>query len=437
MPYTDDVPISDHSTRFVRHGTLSEMPWRTEQVSLRRAYADAWTGIRYRDKAVSPCTRPRNNARGKGNGVRIGQFIDTFGYGGAESVVIDLCRELRDRSADVVLLHFGSEHLVSACERYAIPQLQVPNHRLYKRAVTLPRFALSLRRFLLEQNISVLHSHLLGAVVGAAPAARLAGITHIGTLHDTYSVEAQPRLLGALDISALLGTRLVTVSAAMERFYRDRLRWAGSLCTIYNGVRASTCERTRRQLRAHLGISEHELVLASIGRLVPLKRYDLLLYACRELTAEFPLRLLLIGDGPERADLERFAQRLGIADRVQFLGARDDARQLLGAADLYALVSDSEGLSCSILEAMAAGLPLVVTSVGGNPELVRHAYNGLLSSPGDSQALTQNLRVLLSANQVRRDFGSRSAALAADHFSLVACVNRYQSIYNPCYGAAA
>src|SRR6185437_190945 len=169
--------------------------------------------------------------------MRIAQFIDTYTHGGAETIVLDLSRALRDAGHAPVVLHFGSAYLESRCREVGIDELTVPRLDLYKSIRTLPRFALELRRVLRDQRIDVLHSHLFGPITAGALAARLAGVEHVGTLHDIHIVAERPARVRLLQAANFLGTRLVAVSDDMIEFYRAHARFTrrGLQC-IYNGV---------------------------------------------------------------------------------------------------------------------------------------------------------------------------------------------------------
>ncbi len=360
--------------------------------------------------------------------MRIAQFIDTDSHGGAERVLIDLCRYLRELGHDLVALHFGSDYLHRQCRRFGLREVIVPGYASYKRMAELPRFGWIFQRFLRDEGIEVLHSHLLGPIVGGAAAARLAGIAHVGTLHDIYSVTEKPQRVRLVQLAALLGTQLIAVSRRVEAFYRKRARLR-SLKTIYNGVCLPRPNIDRPDIRRALDIGEQELVLLCVGRLVELKRHDVLLTAFAALATEFPVRLVLAGDGPQRQRLEQLAAMLNVRQKTLFLGSRDDVPSLLAAADIFVLSSDSEGLSCSILEAMAAGLPVAVTDVGGNAELVTHGENGFLIPPGDSARLTQHLRALLSDAQLRQRLGRASQRRAQSEFSMTASLQQYLELY--------
>ena len=139
--------------------------------------------------------------------------------------------------------------------------------------------------------------------------------------------------------------------------------------------------------------------------------------------------LVLAGDGQLRATLERQAQELGMANRVQFLGVRGDVPNLLRAADMFALTSVSEGASITVLEAMASGVPSVVTNVGGNPELVRDGQDGLLVPRGDQRAAAAALQQLLRDPALTARLGASARQRALETFQLDRTIERYHARY--------
>lgn len=363
--------------------------------------------------------------------MRIGQFIDTDSRGGAETVVIELSRALAQAGHEPVVLHFGSPHLDRYCRRLGLEQRILPAHGHYKSTRTLPLFARSFARVLRQEGIGALHAHLFGPVTASAIAGRLAGIPTVGTLHDVYSITEKPQRIRLLQLSALLGCRLVTVSRDMRRIYRG-IGWfpAAQLQTIYNGVRVPAVEPEEiAAARAELALPPTARVLLSVGRLVELKRHEILIRALAEIPKFHPIYLLCAGDGPRLEALRQVAADRGVADRVKFLGNRDDVPTLLRLADAFALASSTEGLSCSILEAMAAGVPAVVTDVGGNPELVEHGRTGYLVPAGDVQAMSRRLAQLLTCDEALQRMGRASSERARELFSFDAMMSAYLGRY--------
>ncbi|RMG43940.1 MAG: glycosyltransferase [Acidobacteria bacterium] len=160
------------------------------------------------------------------------------------------------------------------------------------------------------------------------------------------------------------------------------------------------------------------------ANLRPVKRVDIFLEAARRLGPE-EARFEVVGDGPERVRLERLARELGIAGRVAFRGQREDSRSLMATWQIGTLTSDTEGLSNTILEYMAAGLPVVATDTGGNPELVEHGATGFLVPAGDPEALAAAWRRLVAEPELRGRFGDAAREKAAE-FEASRVARRYR-----------
>ena len=363
--------------------------------------------------------------------MRIAQFIDTYSRGGAETVVAELSRALAQAGHEPVILHFGNEHLLRFCREHGIAERIVPAHHHYKSTRTLPLFAREFARFLRSEGIDALHAHLFGPVTAGALAGRLAGVRTVGTLHDVYSIAEKPSRIRLLQLAALLGARLVTVSEDMQARYRET-GWFSrrQLQTVYNGISLPQPDIAEAAaVRDQLGLPEHARVILSVGRLVELKQHEILIRAVAEIPKYRPIFLLCAGDGPRLDVLRQLAAQLGVSDRVRFLGNRDDVPVLLQLADVFALASSTEGLSCSILEAMAAAVPPVVTDVGGNRELVVDGQSGYLVPAGDVCAMRRRLERLLSDDDELACFGAASAERARTLFSFDAMMRAYLQRY--------
>ena len=202
---------------------------------------------------------------------------------------------------------------------------------------------------------------------------------------------------------------------------------------IYNGVdrRAFRSTEPRRALRARLGLDETALVMAKVANLIAYKGHADLLRALADVGGELPVgwSMLLAGAGPEEAALRRLASDLGLDAHVRFLGSRDDVADILAAADIGVLCSHEEGFSNGVLEKMAAGLPLVVTGVGGNPEAVVDGETGLVVPARDRAALGAAILALAADGAGRRAMGEAGRRRVERRFSLDACVARHRALY--------
>jgi glycosyltransferase involved in cell wall biosynthesis len=171
--------------------------------------------------------------------------------------------------------------------------------------------------------------------------------------------------------------------------------------------------------------------MAAAGSLKPLKAYDVLLHSLGLLAAEGrKFELLLAGDGPERARLQELARRLGLAERVRFFGDVDDLPSLLATAHLFVHPSKSESLSNAILEAMAEGLPVIASPVGGNPEIVADGRSGLLVPPGRPDLLADAIRRLLDDAGLRGRLGEEGLRLVRARCDKSQAVEQYEKVFD-------
>jgi glycosyltransferase involved in cell wall biosynthesis len=173
-----------------------------------------------------------------------------------------------------------------------------------------------------------------------------------------------------------------------------------------------------------------DFLVISVGRLEPEKNYPVLVRAVAELAAGHPqVRCLLVGEGALGDELAAMVKRTGLGDVVKLAGRRNDIPDLLGAADAFVLASSKEGLPVSLLEAMAAGKAVVVTAVGGMPEVIHHGENGLVVPPGDSAALAGALERLLEDSGARAGMAGRAQADAVRDLDIGQVTDRVADIY--------
>jgi len=199
---------------------------------------------------------------------------------------------------------------------------------------------------------------------------------------------------------------------------------------VYNGIDLAPVPEVK-DMRTQLGLSRDSIVLAMVANLIPYKGHTDLINALAQLDPAQPWEVLLIGNDSAhiQADLEQSARNAGIESRVHFLGKRDDVAAILQCADIGLLTSHEEGFSNAILEAMASGLPMVVTDVGGNAEAVRNGENGYVVPPHAPAQLAEALETLLHDPQLRERFGQKSLKRQQQLFTRKACVDAYQEFY--------
>jgi glycosyltransferase involved in cell wall biosynthesis len=284
-----------------------------------------------------------------------------------------------------------------------------------------------------SHRIQVAHSHEFGMGVYGAFAARRAGARHIITMHGGRYYAEQGRRRSALRWAARRSGALVAVSEATADDLRATLRLpAEDVKVVHNGIPFRAGARTK--VRDELGLSEGELLLVAVGNLYPVKGHAVLLRALAALrrsgaVADVPWRLALAGRGEEEPKLRALARDEGIADQVTLLGYREDVPDILAAADLFVMPSLSEGLPLALVEAMAAGLPVVVSEVGGVPEVAEAGKEAILVSPGDPAPLAEALARLMGDADTRAAMGAAARERAHRDFSVSTMCEAYERLY--------
>jgi sugar transferase (PEP-CTERM/EpsH1 system associated) len=305
-----------------------------------------------------------------------------------------------------------------------------------KQGMQFPLFRLA--KIMRQVAPHIVHTRNFGALE-AIPAARLAGVPV--AIHSEHGYELdilsglplRRRTLcrvfyGMADAVFTVTNDLRTYHAKQSWLSIDRFR------VIENGVdtqRFSLCPGAAVAIRRELGIPQDRLVIGSVGRLVPIKDYPTLLRAVETLIRNGKnLHLLLVGAGPELEKLKAYAAASeALTGRVIFAGASDRIPELLNAMDIFVLPSICEGMSNTILEAMASGLPVIVSRVGGNPGLVQDGRTGWLFTPQDSETLAELLVQLSDSPGQRREFGEEARRRAVEQFSLAGMLDHYRHLY--------
>lgn len=369
----------------------------------------------------------RLNPQGRTAPLQVMHLVSALHPGGMEFGVVKLVNGL-DRSC-VRSSICSTRPADPAMKRAVAPD--VPVFEFQRRDGNDPALVWALARLLRQVRPDVVHTHAWGTLIEGLVAARLARVPRVvhgehGTLQlRPYQRWIQRAAWGRAD-------RVLSVSTLLaERMSRETGYPAGRIHTIRNGVDLSRFGRTDRAgARDELGLAADAIVIGTAGRLVPVKDHRTLLEAIASLRrAERRVALLIAGDGPLREPLQAAAAALGIGDQVRLLGHRPQIERVLAALDVFVLSSVSEGLSNTILEAMASSLPVVATNVGGAAELVVDGATGLLVPSRAPQALADALARLLDAPPLRRTMGQAARRRAESEFALPSVIRKYEQLY--------
>jgi glycosyltransferase involved in cell wall biosynthesis len=283
-----------------------------------------------------------------------------------------------------------------------------------------------------RHQATVIHAHHYSPFVYGAlarlwrPTTRLIFTEH-GRLSDA---RPSPRRRAANRVLSVLPNGVFAVSADLKQHIAAEGFPSRSIGVIHNGIDVGTepSAGDRARIRQTLGVADDVFTVGSVARLDPVKDLGTLIDGVGHLAPERRVRLVLVGDGAELPRLKQIAAARGILNDVTFLGHRDDARQWLAGFDTFVNSSTSEGVSLTILEAMAAGLPVVATAVGGTPEVLDET-SGCLVPARDPVALAAALRGLARDPERRASLGRAARRRVEIHFTLDRMVDDYRRVY--------
>lgn len=367
----------------------------------------------------------------------IAHVVYHFGTGGMENGVVNLINHLpaeRFRHAIVCI----TDHTDF---RRRILRDDVSFHDLHKRPGHDIGWYRRLACVLRALRPAIVHTRNLNALEAQFVAAWLGvpGRVHGEHGRDVFDLAGRNWKYNLLRRAARpFVQRYIAVSRDLAGWLTDTVGVRPQRVTqIYNGV-DSTRFRPRVGDRPSIGpagfLAGARLVIGSAGRMVAVKDYPTLVRAFIRLHGMAPdpqgLRLVLVGDGPDRIPCQRLLETAGLAGQAWFAGNRDDVPELMRAMDLFVLSSLGEGISNTILEAMATGLPVVASRVGGNPELVLSGVTGSLFTAGDAEALARLLLAYATDGARIAREGAAARARVERDFALERMAAAYQSVYD-------
>ena len=363
--------------------------------------------------------------------------IDTTGPGGAETVFIGLAERFSRAPFQSVAMIRGPGWVKDQLDARGIPVIEEDS-----RGSVNVRFLRALLREIRVRKIDLVHAHLLGASVYCAMAGRIRGVPVISTFHGSVDISARERMARLKLLIVRNGSTTVAVSEALRDEVAARMGVsADRLCLIQNGIDCARFEGAEPLgLRQQLGLGPEALLVGSLGNIRPAKAYDVGLRVLQKLRADrLDAHWVVAGQGRPRdrllEELQSLAGRLGIAPYVHFLGFVDAPERFLADLDVFLLCSASEGHPLALVQAMAAGVPVVATRCGVQGMLGDGA-RGALADVGDAEGLAAAVEEI---RHQRPEILARSRAardLVRERFDNAAIFGQYEALYRELLGTA-
>ena len=367
--------------------------------------------------------------------IRILHVVNSLGVGGMENGLVNVIRQMDPRRFT---------HAVCAMRELGPMADRLPRDRVQVMCLEEKDINRTIQVGPLVQKIreirpDIVHSRNWGGIeaVIAGRWARSCAVIHSEHGMEFNTSRSEPWRRSCFRRLAFeLADRVFSVSHQLRDLHARRTGFpARKISVIYNGVdsrKFSPDPSARSRSRQELAISPEEFCIGWVGRLDPIKDLPTLLRAVEAFSKSCAnWRLLIVGDGSELPSLEAFVRQSPVlSGRVNFLGLRQRVPEILNAMDVFVLPSISEGISNTLLEAMATGLPVVASAAGGNPEVVVEGESGFLFSVGDHRQLAEKILLLWKQSSFRRRLGEQALQRVKDQFSPELMVQQYERLYS-------
>jgi sugar transferase (PEP-CTERM/EpsH1 system associated) len=361
---------------------------------------------------------------------RIMQVVHSLDFGGLEKMVIDLSDELEKN---------GYRSIICCMDKNGAMIEQAKNKGLKVLAIgrkagvdyLLP---LKLANLIKTEKIEIVHTHNMGPMLYGTLGAWIARVPAVHTKHDREN-KITSKVLWSAAWSMNKSVIMISEDARKE-FLKHTFVEPAKVRVIRNGINvaAFAAPVDVQSKRNSLGIQPSEIVLGTVARLSKEKDQCTLIDAFAQINKIIPqTKLLIVGEGAMRDKLEDHAKERRILDNVMFLGSRTDVAEILAVLDVFVLTSLTEGISISLLEAMASGKPVIVTSVGGNPEVVTGGIDGILVPPKDAVKIAEAAVSLLTNSGLMQKMGQMARTHVRERFDLCQMVKQYEELYHSCF----
>lgn len=383
----------------------------------------------------------KNNSEFKQKNGKINiMFIIDYLYGGegggTERHLSYLVDKLDRKRFNPVIVAYdtGETTLVAGIRESGIDVLHIPVGRYYTPSAVIKTLKFS--RLIRAMRIDIVQTyHFKSDTIGVL-SAKLAGVKKIiSSKRDTGDYKKKVQYYISRKINRLIDEFIVVADKVGDVLAKKENLPRHKINTIYNGVDTKKFRpisvENKIKARSRIGLSENDYVIGMVAVFRPEKNHDIFFDALKQLSKDIDnIKAVVVGNGPLYKYYKNYCRSNGIEDRVIFTGATQNVYQYLATFDVACLVPGSnEGFSNSILEKMAAGLPLVVTDIGGNAEAVMDGYNGRVVPANSSNAVAEAIKEMYNDAALRISMGQNSRKRAKEYFGLSRMVERYQNCY--------
>ena len=359
------------------------------------------------------------------------EFTSSFKVGGSEKQAVLLMRHLDKRKYRVLAACLSTEgRLLEHVVEDEIPVVEFKLKRFYdlNAIFQLIKFI----KFVKKQRVSIVHTHDFYTNIFGIVGAKLAGVeVVIGSLRDTTYVRSfMQRLVQKMVFR--LATMIVVNSFGVKQVLRAQGIRINKIKVIKNCVEIDKYVYKDMYRKKDFGYENHQKLVGVVANLRPEKDHQTFLRAASLIKKEMPsAQFLIVGNGVLRKQLEYMSEQMGLKDDVRFLGERHDIPQIMDLLTVFVLCSrGNEGLPNAILEAMAAGKPIVATDIFGNNELVENGVNGILVPANNPEKLAEKILTVLRDDELAYEMGKRGLLTVKRHHSMEKIINEFELFYD-------
>ena len=362
---------------------------------------------------------------------KIIHIIYSLNPGGLENGIINLVNNMDDFKFEntICCLTQGGDF-----EKRLNKNIKVS--KMFKKPGNDYQLYIKLIKYLKEIKPTIVHTRNWAGMDGiiAAKMARVPIIIHGEhgfEITDLISQNKKRKFIRKLVLSTIVD-KIVTVSKNLKKRLINEIKIKPEkIIHIPNGVDTNKFNIYRKEFtRKKFGFKKEDFIIGIVARLDPIKNHKTLISAFKEIVKNYPqTKLIIVGDGPLREELEEKSYQLGINNKVIFMGERNDVPEILKTFDIFVLPSLNEGMSNTILEAMATGIPVIASNVGGNPELVIDGETGFLFPTNDVESLVQKIKTYILYPELKQKHGYNARKRVEEEFSLDQMVRRYEELY--------